>query len=78
MSPSVVGKESVFDTRLASECERELAVDASWDCRLFAVSFAVGPVVVAGLASVFSRRNMPPTAYWTGKVKYEDARCGGR
>jgi len=77
ISLSVVEDESVFDTRLASECEREFAVDTSCDCRLLEVLSAVAPVVVAGLASEFSRRNMPPTAYCTGKVKYEDARCGG-
>ncbi len=69
--------DAVFDTRLASECEREFAVDANWDCRLFGVSSAVVFVVAGGLASEFRRRSMPPTAYWTGNVKYEDARCGG-
>jgi hypothetical protein len=76
ISVSVVDEDSVFDTRLASECVREFAVDTSCDCRLLEVLSAVAPVVVAGLASEFRRRNMPPTAYCTGKVKYEDARCG--
>lgn len=67
----------MLDTRLAIECEREFAVDTSCDCRLFGVLLVVAFVVAGGLASEFSRRRMPPTAYWTGNVKYEDARCGG-
>lgn len=69
---SVVEEESdavVFDTRLARDCDSEFAVAASCDCRRFRVSLAVVPVVVGGLASVFSRRSMPPTAYCTGNVK---------
>lgn len=63
MSVPAVEEESevaVFETRLARECVRELAVETSCDCRLFEVSFAA---VAGGLVSVFSRRNMPPTAY---------------
>lgn len=30
---------AVFDTRLASECDKEFAVEANCDCRLFGVSF---------------------------------------
>ena len=66
----------MFDTRLTSECDKEFAVEANCDCRLFGVSFALVFVRLGGLASVFSRRSMPPTAYWTGNVKYEEARCG--
>lgn len=40
------------------------------------MSFTVVFVVAGGLASEFSRRSMPPTAYETGYVKNEDARCG--
>jgi len=54
---------AVFDTRLASECEREFAVETNCDCRLFGVSFTFVLVAVGGLASEFSRRSMPPTAY---------------
>ena len=54
---------AVFDTRLASECDNEVAVEANCDCRLFEVSFTFLFVVLGGLASVFSRRSMPPTAY---------------
>ena len=54
---------AAFDTRLASECEREFAVEANCDCRLFGVSFTLVFVVLGGVASEFSRRNMPPTAY---------------
>lgn len=65
---------AVFDTRLANECESEFAVATNWDCRPFGVWLAA---VFAVVASVFSRRRMPPTAYWTGNVKYEEARWGG-
>jgi hypothetical protein len=54
---------AVFDTRLASECDNEFAVEANCDCRLFGVSFMLALVVFGGLASEFSRRSMPPTAY---------------
>jgi hypothetical protein len=67
---------AVFEYRLASDCEREFAVEASCDCRLFGISFTVVFVVAGGLASEFNRRSMPPTAYETGYVKNEDARCG--
>lgn len=65
---------AVLDTRLANECESEFAVATNWDCLLFGGSLAA---VFAVVASVFSRRRMPPTAYWTGNVKYEEARWGG-
>lgn len=69
---------AVFETRLASDCEREFAVDASCDCRLFGVLLAVVFAVVGEPASEFSRRRMPPTAYETGYVKKDEARCGVR
>lgn len=81
-APASAGEEekdvAVLDTRLASECVRELAVDDSCDCRLFGVLFVVLFAVAGGLASEFSRLRMPPTAYETGYVKNEDARCGAR
>jgi hypothetical protein len=67
---------AVLDTKLASECVREFAVDANWDCRLLEVSFAVVAVVAGGLASEFRRLRIPPTAYETGYVKNDEARCG--
>lgn len=76
---SVVDEErefAAFETRWASECEREFAVRASCDCRLFGVLLAVLAAVAGGLASEFSRRRMPPTAYETGYVKKDEARCG--
>jgi hypothetical protein len=54
---------AVFDTKLASECDKEFAVEANCDCLLFGVSITLLFVLLGGLASVFSRRSMPPTAY---------------
>lgn len=61
------------ETRLARDCEREEAVDCSCACRLAMLvrllllllsNFDCAPE--SGLESVFSRRNMPETAYETG------------
>lgn len=79
MSASAVSEErdvAVFDTRLASECVSEFAVDISCDFRLLEVSSTVVLEVAGGFASEFSRRRMPPTAYETGYVKKDEARCG--
>ena len=78
-SASAVSEErdvAVFDTRVTSECVSEFAVDTSCDCRLLGVSFTVVVEVAGGIASEFSRRRMPPTAYETGYVKKDEARCG--
>jgi len=69
---------AVFDTRLASDCESEFAVDTSCDCLLFGVLLPVVVAVVGELVSEFRRRRMPPTAYETGYVKKDEARCGVR
>lgn len=79
VSASAVSEErdvAVLDTKLASECVSEFAVDSSCDWRLLGVSSTVVVEVAGGLASEFSRRRMPPTAYETGYVKKEEARCG--
>jgi hypothetical protein len=72
----------VLETRLARDCEREDAVDWNCDCielLLFVLLFIALEVPFAldlGLASVFSRRITPDTAYEIGYVKYDDERCG--
>jgi hypothetical protein len=53
------------DTKLASELERDVAVAAICDCRLFWLS-GVELGGASGLVSVFRRRKMPDTAYETG------------
>jgi hypothetical protein len=64
------------ETRLEKECEREDAVDWSWDWSVLPSLVARGPPFDAGLESVLSRRRMPDIAYETGYVKYEDERVG--
>jgi hypothetical protein len=75
----ISGADALEGSRLAKECDRDEAVDWSWDCMLFMLLSALPMFPLAfGLlpASVFRRRSTPETAYDMGYVKYDVERVG--